>query len=210
MGSGLWPAPPNTPKHPQDGTWGSLKAVPLDNLLILVRFIDDSIAEIPQAYSGIRLCETPGHASTDRYWHQVEKGGTLNSGLHFREQLLAKLLLGKRINPWFTKTEKGTITRTGGGILPPAGSPDLNEQSSSPLSPQLAACPGEERTRLLWGDLGGGWPEAGPLRLLWPGEEYKKKKMDPFVQQGVKNSSDLRLSLLDFLHKIFTHLNDFC
>lgn len=61
---------------PQDVTWGSLKVVPPDNLLILVRLIDESIAENPQACSIIRLMERPGHASVDQYWHLLEQGGT--------------------------------------------------------------------------------------------------------------------------------------
>lgn len=59
---------------PQRVTWGSLKAIPPDNLLMLVRLIDESIAEIPQACSRIRLVER--HASADQYWHLLEEGGT--------------------------------------------------------------------------------------------------------------------------------------
>lgn len=41
----------------QDVTWGHSKVIPFDNVLILVRLIDDSIAETPRASSRIRLDE---------------------------------------------------------------------------------------------------------------------------------------------------------
>lgn len=55
-------------------TWGTFKVIPPDNLLMLVRLIDESIAEAPQACSRIRPTES--HASADQYWHLLEYRGT--------------------------------------------------------------------------------------------------------------------------------------
>lgn len=80
---------------PQRVTWGSLKVIPPDNLLMLVRLIDESIAEIPQACSRIRLVER--HASADQYWHLLEEGGTLNWGWFFRGAITGQAAARKRI-----------------------------------------------------------------------------------------------------------------
>lgn len=66
-------------------------------------------------------------------------------------------------------------------------SPDLNEQSSSRVCPQLAACRGGEKTLLRLVNLGGRWPEAAPLSLLWTdGEQERKAKR----RQALKSCSE--------------------
>ena len=77
------PSPSCLKPPPQDVTRGSLKAILRDNMLILVRLIDESIVEIPQACSKIRLAERPGKASTEQYWHLLEEGGTFVSGSNY-------------------------------------------------------------------------------------------------------------------------------
>lgn len=119
-------------------------------------------------------------------WHLLVGGGTLRWGFILRS--LDKLLpwgdslwvvkqeeinralhwggVRARTTRWHQekKTENVQKSRRSGA----AASPDLNEPSSSLVSPQFSVCRAGGKTQLLWVTLGGRWPEAGPHSHPWP------------------------------------------
>lgn len=109
----LFPAsgPPPSPSHlntPQDVTWRSLKVVPPDNLLILVRLIDESIAEIPRACSRIRLIEGPFTCFSRSILTPAGGRRNLHLGLFFSgSNYWTSCCCYKKDQPWDRKLKKG-------------------------------------------------------------------------------------------------------